>query len=108
MGVTNHGSAMKADFSADGPPTNPVLYEEGGWRLYGHSNNEFSYMAHKCLERPGGRAAGVIPRSTTDDTLSVWRWFWGAEACQNCHEPIPDEIKGLYLLHNFDRMSEMT
>lgn len=79
--------------------SNPILFEEGAWRLYGHLDDEYSTMAHKCLEwrKNSYRASGNEP--------PVWRWFWGPDVCDSCLKPIPEEIKGLHLLHNFDRIA---
>lgn len=98
---------IEPDFSADARPSNPVLFETGDWRLYGHLDDEYSTMAHKCHKwADGGNWSGGVHGMGND--APEWRWFWGTEDCRRCHTPIPDDIKGLHLLHNFDRISERT
>lgn len=88
-----------ANFSADAFPANPVLYEEGEWRIYGHFDDEYSTMAHKC---PKWEQRNYPDKSRDPE----WRWFWGTGDCQTCLASIPDDLKGLWTLHNFDRMSD--
>lgn len=71
-----------------------MLFEEGDWRLYGHTNDEYSSIAHKC---PKWR----------DHPNEWWWWYWSKEACENCYDEIPESIMAVYTLHNFDRMSEI-
>ena len=88
------------DYSADGDPPNPVLFEAGAWRLYGHIDDEYSTMAHKCPEWRKDSFSDL-------NGMSEWRWYWGKGECRNCHNTAPDDIQAVYTLHNFDRMAAM-
>ena len=96
--------ADSANFSADGDPANPVLFESGAWRLYGHIDDEHSTMAHKCSKRAKDGSGGVHEMG---DDAPEWRWYWGQGTCGNCHETAPNDIVAVWTLHNFDRISEM-
>lgn len=74
----------------------PVLYEEDGWRLYRVDYVEEpeirSYIAHNCA----------------DDT---WRWGSNLNAgtdvyCFKCCLAAPKTMMGLYILHNYDRITK--
>ena len=77
--------------SGDQTVPNPVLFEDGTWRLYGHDEDEYSTIAHKCPK--------------WGDCPNEWWWYWGKDACGKCDDEIPESIMAVYTLHNFDRMS---
>lgn len=89
-----------ADLGAAVAP-NPVLFEEGDWRLYGHIDDEFSTMAHKCPKWADEGSWG----DQDDPRYTEWRWYWGDAPCGRCHNAAPEQIRGVYLLHNFDRVA---
>ena len=82
------------------PEPNPVLFETGDWRLYGHIDDEYSTMAHKCPEWGNSQYAD-------NDMAPEWRWYWGQGPCGKCQNTAPDDILAVYTLHNFDRISAM-
>ncbi len=97
--------ANTADYSADASPANPVLFEEGDWRLYGHLDDEYSTMAHKC---PNWAKDGNWSHREDSDEETEWRWYWGQGPCERCHKMAPEDIQAIYTLHNFDRMAAIS
>ena len=87
----------------DSSPANPVLFEEGDWRLYGHLDDDYSTMAHKC---PKWAMDGNWSHREEGDRGPEWRWYWGTGDCGRCHQQAPEAIQAVYVLHNFDRMSD--
>lgn len=76
----------------DDGPNYPILHEDGAWRLYRVTYTQppqvRSYIGHMCPDR----------------MKSVWRWSIANMdlPCPECGETPPDEMVGLYKLHNWD------
>ena len=83
---------------------NEVLFEQDEFRLMKHIEDEHSTLAHRCSDWSGNGETSVIPLHERSKE-PLWRWFWGPQ-CSYCGEVPPDHIKGLHLLHNFDRFSK--
>ena len=81
---------------------NEVLLQEGAWSIerswekpsegtvrpvWWHDNTK-SFVKHKC---PGERSV-----------LSVYVWCDIEKVCWRCGEPIPDGLKGVWLMHNWE------
>ena len=56
--------------------SNPVLFEEGNWRLYGHIDDEYSTMAHKCPKwAKDGNWSHRDSNQTGSDEETEWRGY---------------------------------
>lgn len=79
-----------------------VLIEQDGWSIkrswerpseytvrpeWYHDNSK-SYLMHRC---PGEKVV-----------ISVFVWPDNSNNCWRCTTPIPDEIKGLWIMHNWE------
>lgn len=72
-----------------GPDKN-ILHEDRKFRLYATNDRTGSFLAHACVR-----------------TLEPKKWYaWRTQRCGLCGEDPSDEIRGLYLLHNWDRLQK--
>ncbi len=68
-----------------------VLFQDGDWRIYStewDNSKPRSMIYHRCGISGGDH-----------------QWWQGTKGtkCMSCHERIPDAIKGLWRLHEWDR-----
>ncbi len=76
------------------------LFEDGDWRLVGR----------EVLGVTGGHPSNIPPwcdiqhRCPLEQgTKNEWWYYCGDKVCTICEEPIPDEMRGLKVLHDWDR-----
>ena len=71
-------------------PAKIVLHEDGEFRLYEY-NETMSFLAHQC---------DLYPNTARGE----WWFFPTPHLCYQCGAVPSDEIMGLYMLHNWDRI----
>lgn len=72
-------------------PEHTTLHEEGDFRLYSVRGIKSSVIAHRCESYP-------------DSAMRQWWFLPSPHRCFMCGAVPPDEIQGLYVLHNWDRL----
>lgn len=71
-----------------------VLFEDGDWRLITSGLSTMmggSDIQHRCREK----ISSGLPQE--------WWYYCGSVVCGVCEEPIPDELRGLKRLQDWER-----
>ncbi len=96
MGNSGNVSGGQGYAADDADPNEDVkfttlLHKEGLWSLYG-TKGVASKLYHICRDKK---------LNTTNSYVNRINY-----KCQNCSAEAPTEIKGLFQLHNFERIQE--
>lgn len=67
-----------------------ILHQDGEFRLFRMSETQ-SYLAHRCSLYPGA-------------AKTIWWFLPNQKYCLTCGIVPSNEILGIYILHNWDRI----